>query len=419
MKKLLALVLALCTAAALCACGHDSAAKTKPNEESTADKGTLTLAYWEENCPEWWEKVYADTGIKVEYEQIASADYANIMSTRVKGGEAPDIFFSRNEDLGKMYAENGFVEPMADMALVNDKVSAGVVDIMKTMFGETIYGIPVNVSYTGLLFYNQDIFDEVGVELPQNMDEFVAVCDKLVAAGYTPFINGASETNHIKHFSFCPFMINNLNGQQEWLKGLKDGTSSFMDEEWMTAMQYMQDGLKYSDPSSIGLTHVEAWAQFAEGSAVMLTGSSYMFDQNYAVVTPEFNMGVTACPYNYEGDPHICISGQNNVMFVNAKSANKELAMEYYDYFLNHLEDYAKITGVPAPFAVKDGETTTEWSSYSKLFDTLATLPGYVQVTLPSTVESDFNAFMQGMILGDITINDMADLQAKLEASLG
>ena len=263
MKKLLALVLALCMAAALCACGHDSAANTKPNEENTADKGTLTLAYWEENCPEWWEKVYADTGIKVEYEQIASADYANIMSTRVKGGEAPDIFFSRNEDLGKMYAENGFVEPMADMALVNDKVSAGVVDIMKTMFGETIYGIPVNVSYTGLLFYNQDIFDEVGVELPQNMDEFVAVCDKLVAAGYTPFINGASETNHIKHFSFCPFMINNLNGQQEWLKGLKDGTSSFMDEEWMTAMQYMQDGLKYSDPSSIGLTHVEAWAQFA------------------------------------------------------------------------------------------------------------------------------------------------------------
>ena len=55
----------------------------------------------------------------------------------------------------------------------------------------------------------------------------------------------------------------------------------------------------------------------------------------------------------------------------------------------------------------------------STRFDTLATLPGYVQVTLPSTVESDFNAFMQGMILGDITINDMADLQAKLEASLG
>lgn len=89
MKKLLALVLALCTAAALCACGHDSAAKTKPNEENTADKGTLTLAYWEENCPEWWEKVYADTGIKVEYEQIASADYANIMSTRVKAAKRP------------------------------------------------------------------------------------------------------------------------------------------------------------------------------------------------------------------------------------------------------------------------------------------------------------------------------------------
>lgn len=416
MKKLLALALTLCMIFALCAVGQGAALAAEP----VADKGTLTYAYWQESCPEWWEKVYAETGIKVEYEQIASADYANIMSTRVKGGAAPDIFYSRSEDLGKMYAENGFAEPLANMDLVNATVNENVLAIMKQMFGgDTIYGVPENISYTGLLFYNQDIFDEVGVEVPTNIDEFIDVCEKLTAAGYTPFINGASETNHIAHFSFCPFMINNLNGQQDWLRGLYDGTSSFLDEEWMKAMQYMQDGIKYADPSCIGLTHVEAWAQFAEGAAAMLTGSSYMFDQNYAVVPPTFNMGVAACPYNYEGEPHICISGQNNVMMVNANSENKELAIEYYEYWLNHLKDYALLTGVPAPFAVEEGEEAIDWSSYAEFFDILAAMPGYVQVRLPSTVEADFNAFMQGMIIGDVTVDNMADLQAKLEAGLG
>ena len=410
MKKLLAMAISLCMLFALCSSAFAA--------EPVTEKGTLTYAYWEEDCPEWWDKVYADTGIKVEREQIASADYANIMSTRVKGGEAPDIFFSRSEDLGKMYAESGFVAPLTNMELVNNTVNANIIDIMKMMFGETIYGVPVNVSYTGLLFFNQDIFDEVGIEVPTNIDEFFAVCEKLTEAGYTPFINGASETNHIAHFSFCPFMINNLNGQQDWLKGLADGTSSFLDEEWMKAMQYMQEGIKYTDPSSIGLTHVEAWAQFAEGAAAMLTGSSYMFDQNFAVMTPEFNMGVAACPYNYEGEPHICISGQNNVMMINANSENIDLAMEYYEYFLNHLEDYAVITGVAAPFATEEGKEPVEWASYAKYFDALAAFPGYVQVRLPSTVEADFNAFMQGMIIGDLTVDNMGDLQAKLEASL-
>ena len=52
----------------------------------------------------------------------------------------------------------------------------------------------VNGSWTALCvsgtqvlwFYNADIFEEVGVEPPTTWDEFVAVCEKIAAAGYQP-----------------------------------------------------------------------------------------------------------------------------------------------------------------------------------------------------------------------------------------
>ena len=37
------------------------------------------------------------------------------------------------------------------------------------------------------VIYNQDIFEEQGLEVPETWDEFIAVCEALEAAGITPF----------------------------------------------------------------------------------------------------------------------------------------------------------------------------------------------------------------------------------------
>ena len=47
-----------------------------------------------------------------------------------------------------------------------------------------------------IIFYNKTIFAEVGIEVPETIDELEAACDKLVAAGYVPFAlaNGSKWT---------------------------------------------------------------------------------------------------------------------------------------------------------------------------------------------------------------------------------
>lgn len=389
------------------------------NAETVEPKGTLTLAYWETDTPEWWAKVLEDTGIEVIYEQVDSKEYANIMSTRVKGGEAPDIFFNRNENLAKMYAESGYALELTEFEDINNEnVSEASIDLCHSVFGDTIYGVPVTLIYGNVLFYNEDLFAEHGIEVPTNIDELIAVCDQFMELGITPFINGSAETNHIKHISFSPSAVVNANDNEAWMRGLEDGSSSFLDDTWVKATQYFQDGLKYSDSSSIGLTHVEAWAQFAEGETAMFTGMSYMLPQNYAEFTPEFNMGIAALPYNYEGEAHLTISAANNMMMINAQSENKELALEYYEYWLTHLQEYSELTKIPTPAKVAEGEAV-EWSEYSHYFDYMATLPAYTAVEVTAIVENDFFAFVQGMITGEVTVDQLSDLQDKLEVALG
>jgi raffinose/stachyose/melibiose transport system substrate-binding protein len=45
------------------------------------------------------------------------------------------------------------------------------------------------------IFYNKDIFKKVGVEVPKDWDEFLEVCKKVRAAGYTPVLMGIGMFN--------------------------------------------------------------------------------------------------------------------------------------------------------------------------------------------------------------------------------
>ncbi len=418
MKKKVSLLLALVMLfSVLTGCGKDASVDTP--DDASGEKGTLTIAYWVEGYQDWWDYVYEETGIKVEYESIPSADYASIMSTRVKGGTAPDLFYNRNQDLAVAYAEAGMVVPFDDemMAIVNENVSeAGLVPSTSTFVDGSIYGITDAYSFVNVLYYNADLFAENDIEVPTNMDEFIAVCDKFVELGITPFINGASELNHFSHVSFVPQAIWYANNQMDYIKKLSTGEASFTDPEGVKAFQYYQDAVKYMAPDSIGLTHVDAWQVFVDGGAAMLTGESWCIEQNYAVNPTPFQLGVTANPYNYEGEPHLGIGGKSTILLVNANSENKDLAMEYYKFWLTHLREYAKMTGRPAPF--KDDGTVYDWAPYADMYAELSKLSGYATQGMPSVVDNDYKTFLQGIIAGTEDVSNLATLQEKLTAAL-
>ena len=304
---------------------------------ASAEDKVVTVSCWLEPFPEWEAYVLAETGIKIEYEQVESKNYFDIITTRLQGGTASDLFYAYNADATQMYIKAGYPVDLSDCDFLNN-VNTNYLDAAKEEGNGKVYGINENITYVNLLFYNKDLFEANGIEVPTNIDEFLAVCQQLKDLGITPFIHGDAESNHLKRTPFEPInIITAQEGGDAWVKGLATGESKFTDETFVKAANYLQEIVEkeYMSDLSNGITHVEAWELFTQGEAAMMTGASFYADQNYGPVTPDFEVGVVPAPYNYEGEPHVLAGFSGATIMVNANSENVDTAMEYFDFYVN------------------------------------------------------------------------------------
>lgn len=414
MKKFIALLLALTMVLSLVACGKTSDPAT--DGDASGDK-TITISFWLEPCPEWEAQVLADTGIKIEYEQIESKNYFDIMTTRLQGGTASDIFYAYNADATSMYIDAGYPVDLSDCACLSN-INENYLEAAKMDGDGKVYGVNEVVSYVNMLFYNKDIFDANNIEVPQNMDEFLAVCQKLKDLGITPFVHGDMESNHLKRTPFEPInIITAQEGGADWVKGLATGDSKFSDETFVKAANYFEQIVSngYMSDLSNGVTHVEAWDLFCKGEAAMMTGASFYADQNYGVEVPEFTLGIAPAPYNYEGTPKMLAATSGAYIMANAASENRDVIMEYMEYYISHWQDYAKLSGRPMAYAGEGGE----WAPYSWIFDEAGTYPTLPYQRETSLIQKDLEAWTQGVLTGAKAADGLADLDARLAAAIG
>jgi alpha-glucoside transport system substrate-binding protein len=136
-------------------------------------------------------KFTAQTGIKTTYEK--TDDVEALIRTRIAGGNSPDVALQTRPAVigefvqagnlarldgpaGKEVFKKGELEaiyPAALMALAK--------------VGGVQYGFPFKADTKSLIFYNPTTFKKLGLSIPKTWDQLMAVADKAVAAGATPF----------------------------------------------------------------------------------------------------------------------------------------------------------------------------------------------------------------------------------------
>jgi raffinose/stachyose/melibiose transport system substrate-binding protein len=118
-------------------------------------------------------------GTEIVYEAIK--DYEEVVSTRISGGEAPDLYQAIDGMTADTYKD--YFLPLDDMDLNWDNIL-----FSKNTLGSDgkVYAISDSVNYTGII-YNKAAFKAAGIEsVPKTMDEFWADCAKLKDAGIVP-----------------------------------------------------------------------------------------------------------------------------------------------------------------------------------------------------------------------------------------
>ena len=155
------------------------------------------------NQPEYADAItelidaYAEVApdVTINYETTQN-DYPTLLKAKLNSGEVPDIFASTSGKEIDVYREYSL--DLSDQPLAETILPSVASAMAPTEEGGGLYGIAIKGNYFGLV-YNKGIFDELGLEVPQTVDELTAACEAISEAGYKPFTTGYAEWWVFKH----------------------------------------------------------------------------------------------------------------------------------------------------------------------------------------------------------------------------
>ena len=280
MKRLVAGILAgLCVISAV-GCGNDSAGK-KTNVGSgdfdakeICDGVTLTVAVpentrisdWNEN--EMTKYIEETLGVKLEFEVYAAKDFKTKINTMVMSGdELPDMIMGTSlgsqvqtwgqvgalVELSDYYADDNFA---ANIKSASEGAGYDIAAYMKDGNGD-IYGLPgmeqssIAATWERLWIYEPWV-KALGAEMPETIDEYVALCKQVMAKD----MNGNGDASDEVALVGCGFSSNTAWG--DWFEPLMsaftyawdqsfwvvdDGTLSvaYATPEWKNGLNYIKE----------------------------------------------------------------------------------------------------------------------------------------------------------------------------------
>jgi len=125
-------------------------------------------------------------GVEVEYE--GNRDLATILTTRVEGGDPPDVAGLPNPGAMAEFARNGDLFDLGDVidvdAMLADYNEGYIAD--GTVDG-TLVGIFIKIAVKGLIWYNPQAFADAGYEVPTDWDGFTDLVEQIRSDGTTPW----------------------------------------------------------------------------------------------------------------------------------------------------------------------------------------------------------------------------------------
>lgn len=140
----------------------------------------------------------AETGIAVDYQIIPADQYFNVLKTKLNAGEAADIFGGQTgqSDLKLQYDVENNAVPLTDEEWASrmDPAAIEMSSLDGVLYGAEIWDIIASNYFVTV--YNKEIFDDLGVSVPANWDEFLAACTTISEAGITPVFEPVSDGWH-------------------------------------------------------------------------------------------------------------------------------------------------------------------------------------------------------------------------------
>ena len=401
----------------LCGCHQRDPASTSATVPA---RTTITALVWAPDWPEEMLQIAAeftrlnpDVRVNVQF-MIGNSVEENI-KPRIASGNLPDLM-SVNP--------NAYAAELADQGILADVSGTSawknMLDPLKrdwTSRRAKSFGISGGVATT-LIYYNEAMFAKAGIEtLPTNFDEFLAVCERLKRAGFTPIMWNGGFPNMLGNGPFSFGFANNVVAHDpDWKQHIGDGTLNLNTPQvadiFAKILLMAQRG--YVQKAYMTTDYDEGIRLFKEGKVAMAFHGSWA--AGLLLRGNPFEVGVFIPPWNAPGKRVVPVIG-SETGFAVGETPNEAAAMRFLEFIAGPgFAILQKKRQNISPFRQPAGTTADTPASNQKIVDYTNLVGGYPVTSspyysvLPSNSIERLHPLMQDVLSRKITPSQAARL---------
>jgi raffinose/stachyose/melibiose transport system substrate-binding protein len=359
----------------------------------------------------------AHPNIKIQRDVQTSDDMRPIIQTALASGTGPDVFyFDTGPGFAGVLARAGLLLPLDDAYASGDWDHIHPWTRERTTFGDHTYGIANEIEFYGA-YYNKDLFSELGLDVPQDYEQFLAVAQALKDAGRIPV--AFADQGGWPAFHLFSVWANNYAGKQKMERLLFDD-GSWTDPDIVAAIQSFfvdMNQAGYLIPNTTAVSYDDAINLYAAGQAGMHISGSWALN-SIIERQPPFETGWFFVPA--PGGGAVPPAGLGSGYFISAASKHPEEAKAFLDFLFEPAN--ARIW-VETMLMIPPYDVDTSSYDLPELFRTVVEAASDMEMgfNIDVLTPDRFNTVMadgfQAVLLGSKTPEQQAaDLQAAIEA---
>ena len=426
MKKLLAIALTLGMILSLCTV-FASAEEVEVNiiHYFIEDSGeTMNDVYLELEAKFLEEYAVSHPNVKFNISRIQQAQAEEKLQTMAASGTLPDVFPLKGSLVNNYYA-NGLVYDMTEFA----EASEGWDTVKESLVGTftrdgKILGIPYQFAATSIVFYNEEMWKEIGYDsFPTSWEEIQKAADLFAEKGITCISMGNAKQWNFESCWFSTF-ADRFTGT-EWTQNIiaQNGKASFTDPEFIEALTQFQKqivGTNLLNPDFNAIANDISDSMYLEGEAAA-TVEGYWFVgkvQNLATEEVYKNTKIAMLP-DFEGQKGESLTSSGGAGYSLAMNSNLtgEAAQAAADYILGiagkpYSDKYYSEYGTPGAFKYEGELDTSKFDQitldYLEFCNTTTFVPIY-DTSMDGSIISVMNPDIQELTNGTITPEKMAE----------
>ncbi len=267
--------------------------------------------------------------IKVTYKSYKTEEYQTVLAANFKGGIAADVIHLRAYGNFEQFAKPGYLLPLTpeiipELSKYSDQSLAGSTSITDG----NVYGVPY-ASQSLVIFYNKDVYAELGLTPPTTWAEFESNLKACKAAGITPIANG-TKTGWMDEV-LAGIISQNYYGGNDFYYDLVAGKTDFTDPRYVKSLDKLLDLGPYMPDGYVGLEYVESQMLFINDMAAHFLGGIWE-DAYFSSQNPDLNYDIFLGPVENKGDTQYLSTFMDGSYGINKATPNKDEAIRFVNF---------------------------------------------------------------------------------------